>query len=525
MKNLRYKIACVFIILIFCLAPLGAIDLDNNTKYINQDDNGSDISIDDVNVTVDDDDQSKETDTEKAVNDNSTDNETNDLKTEYEPLEVHVDDVYVGDPAVVEVHTDKSIHSVLVAWEDQWTYIEVHDGYATMNIDGLDCGNYFVDVYSDKSNQMKTVGFTVMPIRDSNLNVQVKDILGGEKAVAEVHAHDEYTGEVTLRLDGSETKTVKMENGYGKVVFDSFLKPGNHNVVASASACHSFNASEKKASFSVSKTPFLDVEVSETFENDPINIKVNTAKDHNGFCLCFLNDGHSSNLLTGIFENGTYVGTFPSTYPAGNYSMRVQAIDYGNYELSEKQFDFTIKKKGKDDPNLSIEAKDIDAGEKVVAEVHADKEFTGNATVNLENETKTINIKDGYAKVSFDDELMPGEHKLQLSSQETDIYKASQITGTSKVRGTLALDVQYRNITQGERLELNLSATPHYNGFVLCTAGYCSLEFGYFKNGHYSCIFDNDNIPAGDHPLTVLAFPDGPYEQTYKEYTFNVIKA
>ena len=520
MKSLRYKLACVFIILIFCLAPLGAIDLDNNTKYINQDDNGSDISVDDVNVTVDDDNQSKETDTEKA-----TDNETDGLKTEYDPLEVHIDDVYVGDPAVVEVHADKSIHSLMVAWQDQWTYIEVHDGYASMTIDDLDCGNYVVDVYSDKSSQMKTAGFTVMPIRDSNLNVQVKDILGGEKAVAEVHTHDEYTGEVTLTLDGSETKTVKIEKGYGKVVFDSFLKPGNHNVVASASACHSFNASEKKASFSVSKKPFLDVEVSETFENDPINIKVNTAEDHNGFCLCFLNDGHSSNLLTGIFENGTYVGTFPSTYPAGNYSMRVQAIDYGNYELSEKQFDFTIKKKGKDDPNLSIEAKDIDAGEKVVAEVHADKGFTGNATVNLENETKTINIKDGYAKVSFDDELMPGEHKLQLSSQETDIYKASQISGTCKVRGTLALDVQYRNITQGERLELNLSATPHYNGFVLCTAGYCSLEFGYFENGHYSCIFDNDNIPAGDQPLTVLAFPDGPYEQTYKEYTFNVIKA
>ena len=43
MKSLRYKLACVFIILIFCLAPLGAIDLDNTSKYINQDDNRSDI--------------------------------------------------------------------------------------------------------------------------------------------------------------------------------------------------------------------------------------------------------------------------------------------------------------------------------------------------------------------------------------------------------------------------------------------------------------------------------------------------
>lgn len=55
MRNLSLRLACVFIILIFLLAPLGAVDFnqDNNTKYINQDDE-TNIATEDANVTVDD---------------------------------------------------------------------------------------------------------------------------------------------------------------------------------------------------------------------------------------------------------------------------------------------------------------------------------------------------------------------------------------------------------------------------------------------------------------------------------------
>ena len=523
MKNLRYKIACVFIILIFCLAPLGAIDLDNNTKYTNQDDNGSDISIDDVNVTVDDDDQSKETDTEKAVNDNSTDNETNDLKTEYEPLEVHVNDVYVGDPAVVEVHTDKSIHSVLVAWEDQWTYIEVHDGYATMNIDGLDCGNYFVDVYSDKSSQLKSAGFTVMPIRDPNLSVEVKDILGGENAIAEVHTHDEYTGEVTLTLDGSETKTVKIENGYGKVVFDSLLKPGNHNVVASASACHTFNESEKKTSFSVSKTPFLDVEVSETFANDPINIKVNTAKDLNGICMWEIYNGGYSDYCLGLIENGTYVGTFPRTFPAGNYTMRVQAID-GYYEIAEKEFDFTIKK-GKDDPNISINVNDIDPGEYASADIYLDKGYTGNVYVLLDGVEGSIHEDvNGHAHVDFHRELDPGQHKVVVTTEETSDLKSGEKTAEFTVSKVPKLDVEINDTIEGRNPVVKVKTHSKYNGLVMVVADYASIELGHAKDGVYTCELYGKDLTKGNHTAYILALADGPFGQSSADVPFKIIK-
>ena len=48
MKNLSIKLACIFIIVMYCLAPLSALDLnqsDNNTKYSNQDDNTSKIEV------------------------------------------------------------------------------------------------------------------------------------------------------------------------------------------------------------------------------------------------------------------------------------------------------------------------------------------------------------------------------------------------------------------------------------------------------------------------------------------------
>lgn len=54
MKNLSLKLACVFIILIFSLSPLCAMELnqDNNTKYINHYVKESNIDVEDVNIVV-----------------------------------------------------------------------------------------------------------------------------------------------------------------------------------------------------------------------------------------------------------------------------------------------------------------------------------------------------------------------------------------------------------------------------------------------------------------------------------------
>ena len=53
MKGSAVKVACLFIIAMYCLAPLSAVDLNpehNNTKYISHD-TDSDIKVKDVNVT------------------------------------------------------------------------------------------------------------------------------------------------------------------------------------------------------------------------------------------------------------------------------------------------------------------------------------------------------------------------------------------------------------------------------------------------------------------------------------------
>ena len=52
MKNFSLKIACVFIILMYCLAPLSAFDLnqDDNNKYIEHDTGDSSIDTKDVDV-------------------------------------------------------------------------------------------------------------------------------------------------------------------------------------------------------------------------------------------------------------------------------------------------------------------------------------------------------------------------------------------------------------------------------------------------------------------------------------------
>ncbi len=211
MKNLSIKLACIFIIVMYCLAPLSALDLnqsDNNTKYSNQDDNTSKIEVKNESIPVDDSQR-------EIVDDNSSDVKVKDDKKLasdddkangkfIDPdLHISIADIDVGERPVVEIFADdKFCGYVYLTTPDSCSFKEVYvkNGHATVTLnEKYNPGTYTVvaTFYGNlkyKSSVAKT-SFTVRKI-DPCLSISVDDINKGESAIVNVNANEKLYGKV-----------------------------------------------------------------------------------------------------------------------------------------------------------------------------------------------------------------------------------------------------------------------------------------------------------------------------------------
>ena len=354
MKSLRYKLIGVFIILIFCLAPLGAIDLDNNTKYTNQDDNGEINASEDANITVDNETADMGNETEEKDNkiEIIVDEKNKDLNAslnsswQYTPMYITVDDIYEGEGAFMEVHTADFINEGLwIGTGGNNNYVWMENGYACTTIYGLTAGTYIADYYNPVTFQRNETTFHVFAKTNPIQNFEVKDILCGQKAVAEVHTDKSYLNNLIFKLDDTATKSVKVSDGYASVGFDEDLTPGEHTVEVVSQGSREFKESKQTKTFTVDRKCDLDIHVDDVYVGDPIVVDLNTSKQYDSKIYCFMNftpifwgkpvDGHF--IYTCSSENLT-----PGTYIAHGYIVGGNLFD--NW-WTEKEVNFKVMAK------------------------------------------------------------------------------------------------------------------------------------------------------------------------------------
>ena len=328
MKISIFKYVGVFIIFMFCLAPLGAIDLNqyNNTKYTDLEDNETVITVEDANITDDNEtediivDESIDDETNKADGTNAV-NETDNLKNyyPYDYFEVHVDDIYEGEDAVVEVFTDDFISTgCWVTCHGKSTFLWVDKGYASTTISGLPAGTYKVDLVVQESPNTNTTTFTVKPKKDPLKSLKVNDInTRGDDIVAEISTDEDYTGEVSVKLDNSsDVKTVNIEKGYGKAVFKQDLKKGQHTVEATASPVTIFKKSQMTTNFTAKNIHIISAFAYDIPKNGVLQVFARTDSQYSGEINCYLPDGQvqkeyveNGELATFTFRDTTKLKT------------------------------------------------------------------------------------------------------------------------------------------------------------------------------------------------------------------------
>ncbi len=475
MNNAFFKFACVFIIAMFCLTPLSAIDLqdDNNNKYINQEDNETSILVDDVNTTDvdanadgsdiennDDETSSQDSDINEDAADDSAirpvkDNNVNSTKKQLSKscpnLSAHINDITYGEVPVVEVLADKKLYARISmecpGFENQYK-VAIQDGRMVYQFHEYDLepGTYEVKLStigdSNFDPQEITTKFTVNKMRSHVKVENIDNIVTGEKAVINVAAHAELNGTAKIRLidqlriQDEKTVPITIENGKGRVAIED-MKPGYYRAIVEFDGDNHFHDSTHENSFIVygNTSPNLKVEVDDIKYGEHPVIKVHANESVNGLVKIVTGNSRNSyfaDIKNGYLECGEY--EIPGDFDVGDYYVWVYYEGDLEFCPESTYNTFTVEKA---DTDLSIHVDDSNSrDEELHVVIDAKKSFSGNVTVTLNNRvwSRQIEVVDGHGEGYYPGGDYPGNYTAKAKFEGNKHYNAVNCTTTYQVK-------------------------------------------------------------------------------------------
>ena len=551
MKNFSLKIACVFIILMYCLAPLSALDLnqdDNNNKYIKQDASDSGIETQEVDVAKEkSDEQSKNLDDSDSVDSKDLDTDSVDVKNREKTTEdkdsaklakavsplltIHVNDVHVGEKASAEVHAVSSFSGTVYVYLKGSVIpysVQVKNGYGKVTFkESLPAGTYTARVKYCGSLKYKadesTTTFKVSKY-SPNLSIKVDDVNIGEKATAKINADESFSGTVYVYLKGSSLPyAVQVKNGHGQVTFKEPLPAGAYTATVKYCGSCKYMADESSTSFNVNKfDPNLSIKVDDINLGEKATVEISADESFTGYVYVSF---HGDLMPHKVYvRNGHAEKTIDEDLEAGTYTATVKFA--GDNKFNPSLSSTTFKVKANLDPNLGIKVDDITEGQKAVVVVTADESLNGEASVwlNHSNAVYPVSIVDGSGSVTIDEDLALGDYLATVSFAGDDTYKADMKSTTFAVRekATPNLSIKVDDITEGDKAVAVVSADKSLNGDAHVFLNNSNAVYPVsIVDGSGSVTIDEDLAP-GDYLATVSFAGDDSFKADENSTSFKV---
>lgn len=499
------KIIGIFIIM-FCLSPLSAIDLNqDNNKSTDNGTNDNDSSLDDINNTIDNNDSEyKIEDKVKEVEDddgtgiinlnhtvNATENKT--LRLKDPNLRVEVDDFSPKQEGLVKVYMDESIHCILLGYvleEGSYLYgfsIEVKNGYGELKLrKGLSCKKHSVlccfsgdDEFAAVS---KTKDFNVRMLKP-NLSMQIDDVLPGEHPVVKVYADKSFNGRVQIACPSKfyYRYYADVSNGYGEVTVKENLSADYYDVKCWCSGSDTYDTDECYASFRVggNKDPNLRVEIADVYEGQRPNINVYGDDNVKGDLRVSCPQFHFSYLLP-IYHGYSQCSLDESDLALGNYTVNVEYKGDAEHRPGNVSTSFLVKEKINLD--LSIDIDDVYEGTKPVARIHSHPDFNGKLNLKLDKSDKvyTVKMTNGKGIANIDEDLRSGNYTATLSYDGDEIFKPCKSTANFEVlkKIDLGLSMEIDNVSYGHPAIAHIKCRPDFEGNVI-------LKKSFFDDNEY----------------------------------------
>lgn len=461
MNKISIKLFCIFIMIMYCLAPLSAIDL-------NQDNNNTLKELNDTsNDTIDDASNEEEKNVEiKEINntDIATSNSTIDKNNrEIEILEVNetvndkklgdvipdisvtIPDINYGEKPTVTIYAQYRIYTT--EWKAEYINplkiscpqfshdyhfsLDDGDGFYYMKEsycldENLEPGIYTVIASYPGGKNLKPWSceykFQVKRNSEPNMRLKIDNITYGKKLNVKFDADEELNGTIHLKINDGRIHTFQVRNGVGETSI-SGLDPGTYNATATFDGNYLFKKGVASTTFTVkgndNPKALLNLHVDNIKLGEDAKLQIRSQDTFDDNVKIQIKGADGTKEMTVHVTGGVGETAIPDL-KIGNYAA--VAIFDGNdkFRPSENATTFTVNKQ---DPNMKIHVDDTIYGENAIIKIKANETFNSNVKVNLnsENNSKTVmvNVKDGVGDASVAN-LMPETYSVDATFDGND---------------------------------------------------------------------------------------------------------
>ncbi|WP_458452998.1 peptidoglycan-binding protein [Methanobrevibacter sp.] len=389
-------------------------------------------------------------------------------------LSIHVDDLKVGKNEIVTLKADKDFSGyIYVSFHGDLKPHKIYmkNGYAQWSFEEyLAAGKYVATAKFNGDEKFKpcqaSTTFTVSKY-NPNLSIDVDDIDYGEKAIVRITADESFNGTVYVSFHGDlMPHKVYVKNGHAELTIDEDLLAGKYLATVKFAGDKKFSKSQDSTRFIVRGNPDLSINVDNIDYGEKATAEISANKDFSGYVYVSF---HGDLLPHKVFvKNGYAKVTIDEDLVAGNYTATVKFAGNKKFTQSQDSTRFTVR--ANLDPNLNIKVDDIYQGQKAVVVVTANETLNGEANIKLNNSNAVypINITNGYASITLDENLTPGDYLATVTLFGDDTFKADESSTTFKVKEVLdpKLNIKVKNIGYGDKETVTVTTDAKFTGNV-----------------------------------------------------------
>lgn len=521
--RLNFKLVCIFIIAIYCLSPLAAVDFNQSSDVnCSSQDDESNIAVKESDITIDNN-ESKNIDVaEDGGSEIKTAEKDSKVVTEEDAKDTRLDPNFKvtcrdEDPVEGEVsfyvkadYEVRGSYTLTIDGYEMNKYMEYGHDYVTVG--GVSAGEHTVVVdfkgNSEFAPSSATININVNKLPDPNLNINLAgDVYEGEDVKFDITAKDKFSGDVTIKLSNSDNVYNSMvKNGQATANIGE-LDAGKYTATLSFAGNKNFRASEKTINFEVygkgKVNPNLSLDIKNGVAGQNVPAKISADKEFEGdVTLKVLDTDKEYNLH--VKDGG--ITQDIAGLSAGTYTAEVSFEGNDNYTSSQSTATFEVES-GLIDPQLSVNVKDVMEGENAVVQITTDETFSGNVKVTVINlgTEYTAEVVDGTGNVTIDG-LNPGKYAVKVSFDGDDAFKASEKTAVFSVKyhkldTNLTIKCTDENLVEGQTAHILVTSDYKVSGRLYFTVDDDYTFESYMFNGR--CNVPIDGFTAGEHTINV----------------------
>ena len=462
---------------------------------------------------------------------NATINTSIDIPKHQTPIKISVDDINVGDKAIIAVEVaDKATGTIIIEIDGQKYSKEIKNGVARFEVENLASGEKSVTaLYEGDSNyalNVTTDQFKVSKV-NSNLTVDIKDVKVGENVSVTVHVPNDATGQVLIDINGVGYY-VNVTGGVGTVEIP-YLSNGTYEVNLTYTGDEKYLSSTNKSSLTISKLESFVIPTASNIkvgENEIIKLKVPVGAT--GTVTVIIDgDEFAFDLRNGALGAAYIAGEkYIVAIAEGNGELIITGLSKGEYTVSVKYngddkylpaVNTTIFTVSKQNASMNV----VDEGNGTVKVILPD-DAEGNVTLSDGENIYIVEVINGTASFNLKD-TSPGLHDIEIKYNGDSNYSSKKINvkvDIPKYGTPISVEVQDINVGETETVTVTLpdgttgTVTIEINGREYLTSD--------IANG--KAIFAVDGLAFGNKTVAVKYSGDDKYCDNYTTGKFEVLK-